>query len=177
MVESLFAPWRFSYVTTADRVTNGDCVFCRAYASADDAAALTLWRRPRCFALLNLYPYTSGHCMIAPIAHGGDIVAVDEATLADIMVGARDLVAVLTELYRPHGFNLGFNVGQAGGAGIAEHLHLHVVPRWRADHNFMAVIGDTRVIPETVETTYARIRCALGADRGSGTQPDREGSS
>lgn len=147
---------------------DGHCVFCRAYESADDAATLTLWRRERTFALLNLFPYTSGHCMVAPVAHTGDLAGLDIETMTEMMVGARDLMRALKEIYQPHGFNVGFNVGQAGGAGIEEHLHLHIVPRWRADNNFMTVIGDTRVIPEAIETTFEKIRGVILEGEGAG---------
>jgi ATP adenylyltransferase len=121
-----------------------------------------LWRQERSFALLNLYPYTSGHAMIAPIEHVSDLAEIDDGTLFEMLKGVRVLMAALRELYRPHGFNVGFNVGEAAGAGIEEHLHLHVVPRWRADNNLMGVVGGTRVIPEDLETTYDRMMAAIG---------------
>jgi len=121
-----------------------------------------LWRQERSFALLNLYPYTSGHAMIAPIQHVSDLAEIDDGTLFEMLKGVRVLMAALRDLYRPHGFNVGFNVGEAAGAGIEEHLHLHVVPRWRADNNLMGVVGGTRVIPEDLETTYDRMTAAIG---------------
>ena len=161
-METLFAPWRLEYVTAADSRDRTVCIFCRAYESDDDRATLTLWRQERSFALLNLYPYTSGHAMIAPIQHVSDLAEIDDQTLFEILKGVRVLMAALRELYRPHGFNVGFNVGEAAGAGIEEHLHLHVVPRWRADNNLMGVVGGTRVIPEDLETTYERMMVAIG---------------
>ena len=103
--------------------------------------------------------------MVAPIEHCSDFTGLDDATLAEMMVGARELVEILTEQYSPHGFNIGFNVGEAGGAGIREHLHLHVVPRWRADTNFIDVLGKTRVLPESIDQTFERLRSAI-TERG-----------
>ncbi len=160
-METLFAPWRLEYVTAADSRDRSVCVFCRAYESEDDRATLTLWRRRRSFALLNLYPYTTGHAMIAPIHHASDLAQIDDETLFEIVRGVRIMMAALRDLYRPHGFNVGFNIGEAAGAGIEEHLHLHVVPRWRADNNLMGVVGGTRVIPEDLGTTYDRMMEAL----------------
>lgn len=140
---------------------DGECVFCRAFGSSNDQETVTLWRSQYSFALLNLYPYTSGHCMVAPIKHCAEFTDLDDETLAEIMVGARELVAIIKEQYSPHGFNIGFNVGEAGGAGIREHLHLHVVPRWKSDTNFIDVLGKTRVLPETIDQTFERLRAAV----------------
>ncbi len=158
MSEPLFAPWRFAYVTTADNRDRSSCIFCSAFGSGDDRGPLILWREERTFALLNRYPYTSGHAMVAPVAHVAELEALDLATLSELMSGARRLVGILRRLYRPHGFNIGFNLGEAAGAGIEEHLHLHVVPRWRGDTSFMTVTGGVRVIPEELETTFDRVR-------------------
>ncbi len=163
----LFAPWRLKYVSTADNRDKSQCIFCRAYASKDDRETLTLARDTGSFALLNLYPYTTGHAMVAPIQHKSDIGDVDVDILTEMMGTAKNLMDSLRALYKPHGFNVGFNVGEAAGAGIEEHLHLHIVPRWHADNNFMTVIGDTRVIPEDLETTFDRMRKALKTVRGS----------
>lgn len=164
MVESLFAPWRFDYVTTVEQRNRDECVFCRALHSSDDRATLTLVRWEHSFALLNLYPYTSGHCMVAPNTHVSDLDVLDDATLTEMMVGARSLMRILRELYNPHGFNVGCNVREAAGAGIEEHLHLHIVPRWRGDTNLMGVIGETRVIPEDLEQTFDKITRALARE-------------
>lgn len=166
-METLFAPWRFEYVTSVDQRDREACIFCRALSSQRDRDTLTLLRRSRCFALLNLYPYTSGHCMVAPNVHVSDLEQLDEATLAEIMVTARSLLRALRVAYAPHGFNVGFNVGAAAGAGIEEHLHLHVVPRWRGDTNIMGVIGGTRVIPEDLGTTFDKLQAAIA---GEGTR-------
>jgi ATP adenylyltransferase len=161
VVEILFAPWRLEYVSTVDDRDRSQCVFCDAFASEDDRATLTLRRDTHSFALLNLFPYTTGHAMVAPIHHCSDLSEVDEETLTEMMRTAQDLMAAMREVYGPHGFNVGFNVGEAAGAGIEEHLHLHVVPRWRGDNNMMAVVGGTRVLPEDLGRTFEKMTAAL----------------
>ena len=161
MVETLFAPWRLEYVSTADERDRRECIFCDAFASEDDRATLTLRRDRSSFSLLNLYPYTTGHAMVAPIKHCSDLSELDETTLTEMMRTAQDLMAAMRDIYRPHGFNVGFNVGEAAGAGIEEHLHLHVVPRWRGDNNMMTVVSGTRVIPEDLGRTFERMSAAL----------------
>ncbi|MCG6963075.1 MAG: HIT domain-containing protein [Acidobacteria bacterium] len=164
----VFTPWRFDYVSSADKRVDGECIFCRAHASQNDAETLTLWRWENSFALLNRYPYTSGHTMIAPARHESELDALDDATLSEMMVAARTVIRILRSVYHPHGFNVGFNVGEAAGAGIEEHLHLHVVPRWRADTNFISVLGDVRVIPEDLGRTFERLSEALRDDLQGG---------
>jgi ATP adenylyltransferase len=169
VVDILFAPWRLEYVSTVDDRDRSECIFCDAYASQVDRSTLTLRRDPRSFALLNLYPYTTGHSMVAPIRHCSDLSDLDEETLTEMMRTAQDLMSALREIYHPHGFNVGFNVGEAGGAGIEEHLHLHVVPRWRGDNNMMAVVGGTRVIPEDLDRTFERMTGVLARRGGERT--------
>lgn len=169
MVEILFAPWRLEYVSAADTRDRSECVFCSAFESEDNRATLTLRRDSASFALLNLYPYTTGHAMVAPIRHCSDLADVDVETLCEMMSTVKDLMTAMRELYRPHGFNVGFNVGEAAGAGIEEHLHLHVVPRWHADNNMMTVIGGSRVIPEDLGRTFEKMVGALQSIRGNNT--------
>jgi ATP adenylyltransferase len=164
----LFAPWRLEYVSKADDRDRNECIFCRAFSSEDDRQTLTLERGANSFTLLNLYPYTTGHAMVAPIHHTSDLCDVDVTTMTEMMAAARGLMLAMRRLYRPHGFNVGFNVGEAAGAGIEEHLHLHVVPRWNADNNFMTVVGGTRVVPEDLNTTFDRMRAALASVREDG---------
>ncbi len=161
----LYAPWRLEYVSAADDRDRTRCVFCDAFASKNDPATLTLCRDSHSFALLNLYPYTTGHAMVAPIRHCNDLADLEVDALTEMMATAKDLIAAMRLLYQPHGFNVGFNVGEAAGAGIEEHLHLHIVPRWHADNNFMTVIGATRVIPEDIGRTYERMHSALNTVR------------
>ena len=160
-MEILFAPWRLEYVSVADSRNRDECVFCRACSVEDGREGLRLRRDASSFALLNLYPYTTGHAMVAPFKHCSDLEDIDDLTLTEMMGTAQDLMAAMRKLYKPHGFNVGFNVGEAAGAGIEEHLHLHVVPRWKADNNFMTVVGDTRVIPEDIGRTFDRMSEAL----------------
>lgn len=158
-MQRLFAPWRFEYVSHAE--TMPGCIFCEAVAGAE--GALTLVREEHAFALLNRYPYTSGHSMVAPLRHVGDLVELEEPELASMMRLVQLVTAALRKVYHPHAFNLGMNLGESAGAGIPEHLHMHVVPRWRGDTSFMTVTGDVRVIPEDLATTLAKVRTALGA--------------
>ncbi len=122
-------------------------------------------RNERAFALLNRYPYTSGHTMVAPYAHVGDLAELDPATLTEMMGLAQRVVRALQQAYQPHGFNLGFNLGEAAGAGVADHLHLHIVPRWRGDTSFMTVNAEVRVLPEELGETCAKLRKALEVKR------------
>lgn len=154
----LFAPWRFTYVKEASRVSV-PCIFCLARDGGRET--LTVTRGKRVFALLNRYPYTAGHLMVAPKVHLGDITMLDRETLAELMEMAQRLVRVLEKVYQPHGFNLGFNLGEAAGAGIVDHLHLHVVPRFRGDTNFMTTNANVRVIPEDLAQTWEKITSAL----------------
>ena len=156
-MEQLFAPWRFAYVSRAG--TSSDCVLCAAAGGGDET--LTLARGERAFALLNRFPYTSGHAMVAPIAHVGGFSELDADTLAEMMGMVQRVVRAVEQAYHPHGFNIGFNLGEAAGAGITDHLHVHVVPRWRGDTNFMAVTADVRVLPEDLSETLAKLRRAL----------------
>jgi len=158
-LRQLYAPWRFAYVSNAD--STGECIFCAA--ARGGAEAMTLARTERAFALLNLFPYTSGHTMVAPVAHVADFSALDPATLAEMMELSQRVVRAIQSVYRSHGFNIGFNLGEAAGAGIADHMHLHIVPRWRGDTNFMSTTGGTRVLPEDLSETCAKLRRALEA--------------
>jgi len=160
-VQHVFAPWRFAYVSHAE--PSPSCIFCAAGAGGGDLAVLS---GEHAFVMLNRFPYTSGHAMVAPLAHVAEIGDLDPAVLTEMMHLAQRVVGALRELYRPHGFNIGFNLGEAAGAGITDHLHLHVVPRWRGDTNFMTVSGGVRVIPEDLGATCAKLRAALEAQGG-----------
>ncbi len=163
-MDHIFTPWRYAYITTADRAPS--CIFCdRAPARdanlEDDERNLVLYRGQHCFIIVNTFPYTSGHVMIVPYQHVDrlDLLLPEAAT--EMMALAQRLESVLRELYCPDGINLGMNIGKAAGAGVAGHIHMHVLPRWVADANFMSVIAETRVLPETIEETARRIREAL----------------
>jgi ATP adenylyltransferase len=155
-MEHLFTPWRYTYITTADKAPS--CLFCTKLAEGDDRQALIVHRAQHCFVMLNAYPYTSGHVMVAPYAHVDQLQKLAPEAAHEIMSLTQRLEGVLRRLYHPDGINLGMNIGKAAGAGVAGHIHMHVLPRWVADANFMSVIGETRLLPETLETTYDRIK-------------------
>ena len=157
-MDRIWAPWRMSYLVGTQ--SEEGCLFCRVIAApeASDRANLILWRKPAAFVMLNRYPYAAGHLMVAPVAHAAspDALSVpDRAALADLLT---DALARLRDAVGPDGMNLGMNLGRAGGAGIADHCHWHVVPRFLGDSNFIAVVADTRVVPEALEATWDRLK-------------------
>jgi ATP adenylyltransferase len=152
----LWAPWRATYVS--EKSDPSRCIFCEAAASADDAANLVVHRGRLSFVILNRYPYTSGHLMIAPFAHVSRLQQANEETAAEIMHLSRVAEGVLERIYRPGGLNLGMNLGEAAGAGIQQHIHMHLLPRWKGDANFMTSVADTRVVSEALEDTYAKVK-------------------
>ena len=160
-MDYLWTPWRYSYIAAG--VKNDRCIFCDAAAAHDDAESLIVLRAKKNFVILNRYPYTSGHVMVVPYAHQATLAAAEPETLAEMMALAQRIQKTLENLYRPDGYNVGMNIGRAAGAGIAGHLHLHVLPRWIGDTNFMTVVGETRVQPEELATTYQRLSVALNA--------------
>ena len=163
MLEHLWAGWRGEYVATADdAMQDGDaCVFCRILGSGlPDEDTYVLWRGELTFALLNLYPYTSGHLMVLPLRHVADLDELTDDEADEVFRTARHAVSVLKKAYSPGGVNLGANLGRAAGAGIPGHLHLQVVPRWAGDTNFMTSTADTRVLPEALATTWRKLKDA-----------------
>jgi ATP adenylyltransferase len=160
-MDYLWTPWRYSYITSG--VKDDGCIFCAAAEARDDAQSLIVLRARKNFVILNRYPYTSGHVMVVPYAHQATLAASEQDTLAEMMALAQRIELALENLYHPNGVNLGINIGRAAGAGIAGHLHLHVLPRWIGDTNFMTSVGETRVQPEELTTTYQRLRGALSA--------------
>jgi ATP adenylyltransferase len=155
-MDYLWTPWRSTYMK--EKRDHTGCVFCAAADSVSDEASLVIYRGRLAFVLLNRYPYTSGHLMIAPYAHVSRLQQVDEATTDEMMRLARHGESVLEDAYKPEGLNLGMNLGEAAGAGIEQHIHLHVLPRWRGDANFMTSVANTRIIPEALGDTYAKVR-------------------
>lgn len=158
-MDFIFTPWRYAYVTGADKAQ--ECVFCAALTRGDDRKAGIIHRGQDCFVILNTYPYTSGHVMVVPYQHADQLQKLDTPATHEMIDLARRLEGILRELYHPDGLNIGLNLGKAAGAGVAGHLHMHVLPRWVADANFMTVVGETRVLPEDLETTYTRIRTSF----------------
>ena len=155
-MDYLWSPWRYQYVTQATPAEG--CVFCIKMQQANDEENYILYRGLSNYVLLNLYPYTSGHLMIAPYAHIGELSLADDATWMEMTSLARKAEQALRHAYRPEGINLGMNLGKSAGAGIADHIHMHVLPRWHADSNFMTVIGETRILPEALEDTYRKLK-------------------
>ena len=164
-MDYLWTPWRFTYITQADQASG--CVFCEKQAATDDERNYIVYRGRKNYILLNVYPYTVGHLMIVPYRH----IATLEESGRDEMLEMMELTcraeAALRKTYRPHGMNLGMNIGKSAGAGVAGHIHMHVLPRWDADANFMSVIGETRVLPEELPVTWAKLRKEFEQDRGS----------
>jgi len=158
-MDRLWSPWRYRYVSTAGPV--GGCIFCEKAASSDDRANLVLLRAERNFLLLNLYPYTNGHLMIAPYRHVATLEDAEPATLDEMMRLTARVERAMREVYKPGGFNIGMNLGECAGAGVPGHIHMHVLPRWFGDAS--TTVGETRVLPEALETTYDRLKSALGA--------------
>jgi ATP adenylyltransferase len=138
------------------------CIFCDHLAAGDDAAAFILVRKQLTFALLNAYPYNTGHLMVAPLRHAGDLTELSESERAELMELTSHSVAVLREAMNAEGFNVGVNLGAVAGAGVPGHVHVHVVPRWGGDTNFMPAVGDTKVLPEMLEQTYAKLGPMFG---------------
>lgn len=161
-MQHLYTPWRMAYITGGARRPDGACVFCgkRDGTPEADAADLIVGRSDNFYAMLNLYPYSSGHLMIVPFEHTATQEEMPVEMLTELMLTVNKGIGVLRRVYAPHAFNLGVNLGAAAGAGIAAHYHFHIVPRWAHDANFMTAIGDTRVIPEALETAHAKLSAA-----------------
>jgi ATP adenylyltransferase len=155
----LWTPWRSTYMKQ-NRVNSG-CIFCHAAASSDDQESLVVYRGQHCFAILNRYPYTSGHLMVAPYVHVPRLSQVDAETAGEIMVLTRFSERALGQVYSPDGVNLGMNMGEAAGAGIEQHIHMHVLPRWKGDANFMTSVAQTRIIPEVLSETWTKLRAVF----------------
>jgi ATP adenylyltransferase len=155
-VERLFSPWRGDYVTSAGKEPG--CVLCRARDGVEGAERLVVHSAASCFIVMNRYPYNGGHAMVATKRHVGRLAEASHEELSEMMSLARRLEQALAEVYKPDGINLGMNLGRVAGAGVADHIHLHVVPRWSGDTSFMTVVGETRVIPEDPAAACARLR-------------------
>jgi ATP adenylyltransferase len=167
-MEHIWAPWRLAYVTGAEQRPDEGCFLCVARSGTDDAATLVIARSKRCFAILNRYPYNPGHLMIAPNDHVPSITDLSAATLTAVMTLAQRCLGALRVTMRPDGFNMGINEGKVAGAGLADHVHYHIVPRWNGDTNFMPTLGQVKVIPELLDDTYRKLRAALEADARAG---------
>lgn len=163
MTDQLWAPWRLEYIESADKQSS--CIFCDfpAMGEAHDAQNLILHRSEHAFVILNAFPYSNGHLMVVPFRHTSTFEEFTDPELLDVMRLNRLSLSLLKSAFHPDGFNLGVNMGRAAGAGIEQHLHWHIVPRWSGDTNFMPVLADVRVIPQSLAVTYARLKVELRA--------------
>jgi ATP adenylyltransferase len=155
----LWTPWRSAYMQ--EKKEKSRCIFCDALASSDDEENLVVYRGKSTFVMLNRYPYTSGHLMIAPHVHVSRLAQISEETANEMMKLTRRAEEIIEAVYQPDGLNLGMNLGHAAGAGIEEHIHMHVLPRWLGDANFMTSVSNTRVIPESLQETYAKLKTSF----------------
>jgi ATP adenylyltransferase len=156
--QRIWAPWRLAYVRAASEHPEQECIFCAKPAAGDDEANLIVHRGEGCFVVLNLFPYTNGHLMVAPYEHVGLLPDLDAETVAEMMTLTQRAIMVLDNTFSPHGYNVGFNQGRVAGAGVEHHIHMHVVPRWGGDSSFMPVLADTRVMPQTLADSYRTLK-------------------
>jgi ATP adenylyltransferase len=155
-MDYLWSPWRMEYILSPK--SDEGCIFCNAMKQADGPDNLVVFRGLNAFVMLNRFPYTSGHLMVVPYEHKSSLQLLETGSRLDIMDLSARALQVLETLYKPQGFNLGMNIGSAAGAGILDHVHLHIVPRWVGDTNFMSSVSQTRVLPELLEETYRRVK-------------------
>jgi ATP adenylyltransferase len=156
-MEILFTPWRYPYLTSPKPEQAAQCIFCVAATSDNVRETLTLFRSSTALVMLNRYPYTNGHLMVAPLAHEARLFDSSDAELRALIRLTAEAQRILSEVYHPDGFNVGMNFGQAAGAGIVDHYHLHIVPRWSGDSNFMTVTARTRLVPEDLDVTFDKL--------------------
>jgi len=157
-MEIKFTPWRMAYIKGANASEDTGCVLCAKGREQPVVEHLVLYRGETCYILMNLYPYNPGHLMVTPYAHTADLAGLDAAVASELFDLTRRSVAILTTELAPNGFNIGMNLGRVAGAGIDEHLHMHIVPRWNGDANFMPIIGGTKLIPEALDQTFAKLQ-------------------
>ena len=162
-MDYLWTPWRYQYMAQFNSGKQPECIFCDALERNQDAETLIVHRARKCFVILNRFPYTSGHIMIVPYTHVAELHLCEPGALGEIMELSQRMEGIFRNLYNPDGMNLGMNLGRAAGAGVAGHLHLHMLPRWIGDSSFMTVTGETRVHPEDLKRTYDRLSEALSA--------------
>ena len=170
-MEWLFTPWRMRYIQDPKRRRGEGCIFCEALARRDDRRTHVLHRGPRAFVILNLFPYTTGHLLLAPNRHVAALGDLDPAESGELMELLQRGERVLDRAFGPQGFNVGANLGNVAGAGIPGHLHFHLVPRWKGDSNFMPVVGETRIIPQSLDQTWRALRRGWEATPASGPAP------
>lgn len=165
-LDRLWAGWRIAYMSaTGAQGSDGGCVLCRILAHGDDTEAHVVWRGETCAVVLNAYPYTSGHVMVVPTRHVGELEELGDDERAELWSQTTDAVRALKAAYTPEGLNVGINLGAAGGAGVPGHLHVHALPRWRGDTNFMTSVAEARVLPEPLSDTYEKVRASWPTGR------------
>jgi ATP adenylyltransferase len=162
IMQRLWTPWRMQYIATGQ--TSGGCVLCEKVSEASDRDNYLLYRAAHCFLILNLYPYNNGHIMVVPYQHTGRLHELTCDTLHELMELTERSVGLLETVLHPNGFNIGMNLSRVAGAGIEDHVHMHIVPRWNGDTNYMSILADTRVMPETLPVTYERLRAVIDCD-------------
>jgi ATP adenylyltransferase len=160
-VDQLWAPWRLAYIAKPAPPTSGECFICSALAADKDRENLVALRGPQSVVVLNRFPYNNGHLLVAPNAHKGELHELDQSELLEVIETLRRMVGVLRDLIKPEGFNIGLNLGRVAGAGLPGHLHWHIVPRWHGDTNFMPVLGDAKVISQSLEAFWEMLTGAL----------------
>jgi ATP adenylyltransferase len=164
-MQTLFTPWRFAYLTAPKSDQPPACIFCTAASYDDGRETLTLYRNERALVMLNRYPYTNGHLMVAPVAHEARLFDSNDDALHSLIRLTAEAQRILSDVYRPDGFNIGMNFGTPAGAGVADHYHVHIVPRWSGDSNFMTVTAQTRLVPEDLDVTFEKLRPHFGEIR------------
>ena len=165
-MDYIWSPWRMAYIQGKNK--EAGCVFCAEAGKLDDPENLIVKRGQRAYIILNRYPYTSGHLLVVPYDHQPTLSDLDAETRTELMELVNEGILVLESIYKPQGYNVGINIGEAAGAGITGHIHMHIVPRWGGDTNFISSLGNTRVLPESLEETYRRLREAWEPDNGPG---------
>jgi ATP adenylyltransferase len=169
-MDYLLRPWRYQYITQSP--SSSECIFCTIARSPNDEENLLVYRAQHNFVVLNRFPYSSGHLMVVPYEHLSSLAAVKEEGTMEMMSLMRHAETALRNAYQPSGLNMGLNLGESAGAGVADHVHMHVLPRWKGDSNFMTVVGETRVLPEELGETYRKVKSALAAAlSGAAIQP------
>ena len=163
-MKRIWAPWRMKYILKDKERT---CLFCQKPKENQDEENYLLVRGETSFLMLNVYPYSNGHLLVAPYKHVSRLAGLEERELLELMLLTRKAIGLLREAIQPQGFNIGMNLGKVAGAGIEDHLHLHIVPRWEADTNFMPVLSETKVVPELLETTYQKLMKAMETYKGT----------
>ena len=160
-LDRIWAPWRMQYISCIDGEKEEGCIFCVKPSVSEDEKNFIVYRGEKCFVILNIFPYNNGHLMVVPYMHTATLSELDSETRLEMMNLASVVVEAMKNTMRPDGFNIGMNLGRTAGAGIDAHIHLHVVPRWNGDTNFMPVVGGTKVISEALEATYDKIKTAM----------------